>query len=162
MSVRGKSYEPRLCYKLRVAQLQNTPTLTTINSRTRPSKYPGRYNYGLWTVEPDIWSIIGYTVVIPVVSALGIIGNSLILAVHLKAKTYLKASTYTYLAGRWRRNRCGHELTWNSLASAGFVIVMRRDRESPVIVHNDNYASLNGFRIIGIVGARCTLNFKIF
>ncbi|KAL6255375.1 hypothetical protein P5V15_013713 [Pogonomyrmex californicus] len=72
--------------------------LTAINSRTRSLKYPGRYNYGLWTVEPSIWGIIGYTVVIPIVSALGIIGNSLILAVHLKAKTYLKASTYTYLA----------------------------------------------------------------
>ncbi|XP_039306579.1 neuropeptide Y receptor type 6 [Solenopsis invicta] len=66
--------------------------------RTRSSKYSGRYNYGLWTIEPSILSIIGYTVVIPVVSALGIIGNSLILIVHFKAKTYLKASTYTYLA----------------------------------------------------------------
>lgn len=55
---------------------------------------------GLWTAEPGIWSIIGYSVLIPVVSALGIIGNSLILAVHVKAKTYLKSSTYTYLAGR--------------------------------------------------------------
>ncbi|XP_011699644.1 PREDICTED: uncharacterized protein LOC105456949 [Wasmannia auropunctata] len=66
--------------------------------RMRSLKYLGRYNYGLWTIEPSILSIIGYTVVIPVVSALGIIGNSLILAVHLKAKTYLKGSAYTYLA----------------------------------------------------------------
>ncbi|XP_024877792.1 uncharacterized protein LOC112458403 [Temnothorax curvispinosus] len=65
--------------------------------RTRSSRYPDRYNHGLWTIEPNMWSIIGYTVVIPVVSALGIIGNSLILAVHLKSKTYLKSSTYTYL-----------------------------------------------------------------
>ncbi|KYN32297.1 hypothetical protein ALC56_13154, partial [Trachymyrmex septentrionalis] len=46
-----------------------------------------------------------YTVVIPVVSVLGIIGNSLILAVHLKAKTYLKAYTYLRIAGhmpRWK------------------------------------------------------------
>ncbi|KYN18026.1 hypothetical protein ALC57_09671, partial [Trachymyrmex cornetzi] len=58
---------------------------------------------GLWTIEPSILSIIGYTVIIPVVSALGIIGNSLILVVHLKAKTYLKGSAYTYLAGRWKQ-----------------------------------------------------------
>jgi hypothetical protein len=50
--------------------------------------------------EPGIWGIIGYSVLIPIVSALGIIGNSLILAVHIRAKTYLKASTYTYLSGR--------------------------------------------------------------
>lgn len=83
--------------------MRDIQRLTTINSRTRSSRYPDRYNYGLWTIEPSIWSIIGYTVVIPVVSALGIIGNSLILVVHLKAKTYLKASTFTYLVGRWRR-----------------------------------------------------------
>ncbi|KYQ53386.1 hypothetical protein ALC60_07452, partial [Trachymyrmex zeteki] len=55
---------------------------------------------GLWTIESSILSIIGYTVVIPVVSALGIIGNSLILAVHLKAKTYLKGSTYIHVFSR--------------------------------------------------------------
>ncbi|KAL0117427.1 hypothetical protein PUN28_010337 [Cardiocondyla obscurior] len=65
--------------------------------RTRSSKFQDRHDSELWTIEPSIWAIIGYTVVIPVVSALGIIGNSLILAVHLKTKTYLKASTYTYL-----------------------------------------------------------------
>ncbi|XP_020285995.1 probable G-protein coupled receptor 139 [Pseudomyrmex gracilis] len=69
--------------------------------RSKSVKNAGKYLhhiYGLWTTDPTIWTIIGYSVVIPVVSALGIIGNSLILAVHLKAKTFLKASTYTYLA----------------------------------------------------------------
>lgn len=57
------------------------------------------YNYGLWTAEPTIWGIIMFSVIIPVVSTFGIIGNTLILAVHYKRG--LKASTYTYLAGRW-------------------------------------------------------------
>jgi len=90
----------RDCYKPQCTL--EYPGLTTINFRTKSLKYLGRYNYELWTIEPSILSIIGYTVIIPVVSALGIIGNSLILAVHLKAKTYLKGSAYTYLAGRWR------------------------------------------------------------
>ncbi|KYM80397.1 hypothetical protein ALC53_09136, partial [Atta colombica] len=46
------------------------------------------------TIEPTILSIIGYTVV-----------------VHLKAKTYLKGSAYTYLAGRKRGIfRCNEKL----------------------------------------------------
>ncbi|XP_018396687.1 PREDICTED: neuropeptide Y receptor type 6 [Cyphomyrmex costatus] len=80
------------------SNITETLNMIVLCKRTRSLKYSGQYNYGLWTVEPSILSIIGYTVVIPVVSALGIIGNSLILAVHLKAKTYLKGSAYTYLA----------------------------------------------------------------
>ncbi|RLU21704.1 hypothetical protein DMN91_006080 [Ooceraea biroi] len=68
--------------------------------RSKSLRYPGKhtYNYELWTLEPDIWGLVGYSVIIPIVSALGIIGNALILAVHLRAKTYLKASVFTYLA----------------------------------------------------------------
>nr|XP_012232274.1 PREDICTED: atypical chemokine receptor 4 [Linepithema humile] len=71
--------------------------MVVLCKRSKSLKYAGKQN-GLWTAEPSIWGIIGYSVLIPIVSALGIIGNSLILAVHTKAKTYLKASTYTYLA----------------------------------------------------------------
>lgn len=34
-------------------------------------------------VESSIWAIIGYIVIIPIVSALGIIGNSLNLVVEI-------------------------------------------------------------------------------
>ncbi|XP_029158857.1 uncharacterized protein LOC114931084 isoform X2 [Nylanderia fulva] len=73
--------------------------MTVLCRRSKSPRYPNKHtqHHGLWTDEPNIWIIVGYTVVIPIISALGIIGNSLILAVHLKAKTYLKSSTYTYL-----------------------------------------------------------------
>lgn len=53
--------------------------------------------YELWTAVPDMWSIIVYSVIIPVVSGFGIIGNALILMVHYQRN--LRTSTYTYLAG---------------------------------------------------------------
>ncbi|KAK2576766.1 hypothetical protein KPH14_005411 [Odynerus spinipes] len=53
-------------------------------------------NASLWVGQPTPISIIVYSIIIPVVSALGIIGNILILAVI--TKRCLKTSTYTYLA----------------------------------------------------------------
>ncbi|XP_024941951.1 uncharacterized protein LOC107268961 isoform X2 [Cephus cinctus] len=50
----------------------------------------------VWANEPTMWGIIVYSIVIPIISGLGMIGNALILAVL--SRRSLKASTYTYLA----------------------------------------------------------------
>ncbi|XP_076636747.1 uncharacterized protein LOC143349398 [Colletes latitarsis] len=50
---------------------------------------------GLWTVEPNFHSIIVYSVLIPILSALGIVGNALILCVLGEGN--FKASVFTYL-----------------------------------------------------------------
>ncbi|XP_046436176.1 uncharacterized protein LOC124310344 [Neodiprion virginianus] len=50
----------------------------------------------VWADEPTTWGIMMYSIVVPVISVLGVIGNTLILAV-LSRKS-LKASMYTYLA----------------------------------------------------------------
>ncbi|KAI4480471.1 hypothetical protein M0802_014185 [Mischocyttarus mexicanus] len=54
-------------------------------------------NISLWVGQPTMTSVILYSIVIPIISALGIIGNTLILTVIMKR--CLKTSTYTYLAG---------------------------------------------------------------
>ncbi|XP_046820193.1 uncharacterized protein LOC124424755 [Vespa crabro] len=53
-------------------------------------------NSSLWVGQPTTISIIIYSIVTPIISTLGIIGNILILAVILKR--CLRTSTYTYLA----------------------------------------------------------------
>ncbi|KAF7402591.1 hypothetical protein HZH66_004858 [Vespula vulgaris] len=53
-------------------------------------------NSSLWVGQPTMISIIIYSIVTPIISTLGIIGNILILVVILKR--CLKTSTYTYLA----------------------------------------------------------------
>jgi len=88
------------------------------------------YN-GLWIIEPNIWSIVGYSVIIPILSALGIIGNALILAVHFKAKMYLKSSVFTYLTGRCCGDTSGIVLIY--LRSSSHCCTFRRERSLPII-----------------------------
>ncbi|CAL1681786.1 unnamed protein product [Lasius platythorax] len=100
LSSRMHQYEANGAMRPTYFNITEMYNMTVLCRRSKSLRYSSKHiqHHELWTVEPSIWGIIGYTVVIPIVSALGIIGNSLILAVHLKAKTYLKASTYTYLA----------------------------------------------------------------
>lgn len=51
----------------------------------------------IWADVPTKFGIIMYSVIVPAISFLGVIGNTLILAVL--SRRSLKASTYTYLAG---------------------------------------------------------------
>ena len=52
----------------------------------------------VWSYGPSPWGIFTYSFIVPTICSLGIVGNFLILTI-LRRKT-LKASTYTYLAGK--------------------------------------------------------------
>ncbi|KAH0948023.1 hypothetical protein HN011_012097 [Eciton burchellii] len=83
---------------MKVANITEMRNMIVLCKRPKSLRHFAKHTYnGLWIIEPNIWSIVGYSVIIPIVSALGIIGNALILMVHFKAKTHLKSSVFTYL-----------------------------------------------------------------